>query len=404
MCGDHNARPGTLPASYGMHVSGPGFWPRPREVRELVHGLAAGESFTMFGLRRIGKSSVMAEVRRLLPEQGAIVVHVDAQSFRGLATLFGAILRGLPEQGFRDRLREGAFAGIGIAERLKAKLQELVGTGGGDLREEDEADLLAYWSVIAPAVGERLAASPKPFVLCIDELPMLFEKMLRQPGGVETANRLLAGLREWRGHPKVAMFLTGSVGMRGLVKAHGLDGSLLNDLTEMVLRPLPEAEASRMLGALLAGAGGTLAWDEAATSAALERLVEFHPSIVQFAFRRLLSVRANDVAAIDRVFRDDIRPGIERNFYAQFTDRLRAYPEPLRGRLDRALAIVAASEAPLALDAFREAFVAKDPPEEMEDAIAILREDGFLRWDSEARTLALADRMVRAWWRSRPRA
>lgn len=406
-------RPARLKASYGMHVSGADFWPRPEAVEDLVAGLAAGESFTMFGLRRIGKSSVMAEVRARLAASGAVVVHVDAQNFRGLAALFGAILRGLPDKTLRDRVREKLADGVMLAEKLRKKIGDLLQDGRDDLREEDEADLLAYWTVIAPAVGERLAESSVPFILCIDELPMLFQKMLKQKDGAETANRLLAGLREWRGYPRVAMFLTGSVGMRGLVKAHGLDGTLLNDLTEVSLRPLPLPEAEAMVRALVAGSDGALAWDDALHAQVLDRLVEFHPSLIQFAFRRLLSARARDSAAIDRVFRDIIRPGVEQNFFAQFTDRLAEYgpakgaadrDRTLLNRLDRALSIVAGSDAPIPFETFQTAFTeAGEPATEIEDIIAILREDGFLAWDSDSRTLALADRMVRAWWRSRPR-
>jgi len=234
---------------------------------------------------------------------------------------------------------------------------------------------------------------------------MLFEKMLRRDTGLETANRLLAGLREWRGHRNVAMYLTGSVGMRGLIKAHGLDGDLLNDLTELRLLALAREEAANMLRALLAGSGGKLSWDDRLVEAVVDRLIEFHPSIIQFAFRRLLSHRANDLDTIERAFHDDIRPGIERNFFRQFTDRLRNYPDPLRGRLDRALAIVAASAEPVPLETFVSVFTGGgDAPEEVEDTVAILQEDGFINWDSKARALSLADRMVRAWWQSRPRA
>src|SRR5271166_6666859 len=95
MPNDPDEMPETLKPGYGMHVSGKGFWPRPRIVNELVEGLLAGESFTLFGLRRIGKSSVMAETRRRLHDRSAIVVHVDAQNFRGLPSLFAAILREL---------------------------------------------------------------------------------------------------------------------------------------------------------------------------------------------------------------------------------------------------------------------------------------------------------------------
>jgi hypothetical protein len=329
---------------------------------------------------------------------------VDAQNFRGLPALFSAILRSLPERGFRDQLRETVTGGLMVAETLRKKLADLLQTGRDNLGADDEADLLAYWSIIAPAVGERLAASQHPFVLCFDELPMLFQDMVKRPNGVDTANRLLAGLRNWREHPRVAMLFTGSIGMRGLAKAHGIDRGRINDLTDIQLRPLPRDEAKAMLRALVAGAGGRLTWTDDIVEAVLNRLAAFHPSLIQYAFRRLHADNATTLPALDRVFRDDIRPGVECNFFNQFTDRLHSYPAPLRGQLDRTLATVARADGPLREAAFFEA-VAKggDQTDDIEDLLAILREDGFLDWNSEDRTLDLADGMVRAWWRSRPR-
>lgn len=402
---DHPAKPPqVLKPGYGMHVSGDGFWPRPRIVNELVEGLLAGESFTLFGLRRIGKSSVMAETRLRLRDRGAILVHVDAQNFRGLPSLFAAILRELPEKGFRDILFHHLTNHALLAGKLVGKFTSLLKQQKDEFQPEDEAELLAYWGVIAPAVGERLAASPLPFVLCIDELPMLLEDMLKRPNGVETANRLLAGLREWRVHPGVAMFLTGSVGIRRLAKERDLDSTLINDMTQLTLPPLDRSEAGAMLRALVRGSGQA-DWPDAFIEAVLDRMVAFYPSVIQFVFRRLHSGRVTDIAQLDRTFREDIVPPFERSFFSQFAERTKGNPGALARRLDRALAIVAGNPDGIALTSFAEAFTAGgDPAEELEGVIDILREDGFVAWDSDSRTLSLADGLVRAWWRARPRA
>jgi hypothetical protein len=395
--------PESLKPGYGMHVAGDGFWPRPRIVNELVEGLTAGESFTLFGLRRIGKSSVMAETRRRLRDSGAIVAHVDAQNFRGLPSLFAAILRELPEKGFRDILFHHLTNDALLAGKLVGKFRSLLTQQKDEFQQDDEAELLAYWGVIAPAVGQRLAASTSPFVLCIDELPMLLEDMIRRPDGVETANRLLAGLREWRVHPSVAMFLTGSVGIRRLAKERGLDSTLLNDMTQLTLPPLSRSEAAAMLAALVKGSGRA-PWPAALVEAVLDRLVAFYPSVIQFAFRRLHAGRVTDIDQLDRVFREDIVPPFERSFFSQFSERTKGNASELGRQLDRALAIVAGHQDGIMLAAFAEAFTAGgDPAEEVESVIEILREDGFVAWDSDSRTLSLADGLVRAWWQARPR-
>jgi hypothetical protein len=397
MCGDHEQRPETLVSSFGMHVEGPHFWPRPTVVCELVEGLSGGKSFTMFGLRRIGKSSVMAETRRQLADRKITVIHIDAQNFQGLAGLFSAILRGLPEQGLRDKIADKLCEGLMITGRLIEPIRGILKGKGPDLGADHETDLLEFWSVIAPAVGQRLAESKLPIVLCIDELPMLFQSIVDRPRGVDVADSLLRGLRQWRTYPSVSMFLTGSIGMRGLAKAKGLDGTLLNDLIELALPPLPRSDASLMLRALIAGAEQQAKWKDSSIEATLNRMQEYHPSVIQFAFHYLRSRDVSTLEAIGAVFDKEIDTGIQTNFYQQFTQRLQDYDTHLRKQLHAVLGIAAANAEPTHIDD------ADWSGDDLEDLILILQQDGFIDWNGRAQTFALADRLVQGWWANRPR-
>ena len=91
-----------------MQVSGADAWPRPSVIDPLVAGLVRGQSYSMFGLRRIGKSSVMAAAREQLAAK-AIVLHADAQNFATLPALFDDFLRSLPAAGLGQALQR-AFA------------------------------------------------------------------------------------------------------------------------------------------------------------------------------------------------------------------------------------------------------------------------------------------------------
>src|ERR1700728_495502 len=96
-----------LPPHYGSGVSGDYFWPRPDIVDPLVGSLAEGQSHKMFGLRRIGKSSIMLEARRLLEQRQVVVAHVDVQDLNGLHNLLRDLLRSIPDQTFRASLLSG---------------------------------------------------------------------------------------------------------------------------------------------------------------------------------------------------------------------------------------------------------------------------------------------------------
>ena len=225
--------------------------------------------------------------------------------------------------------------------------------------------------------------------------------MVKRTNGSENVNTLLAGLRHWRAAPRVGMFFTGSVGLRGLAKQYGINANHLNDTIILALPPLDAAEAPAMLRALVAGTGAA-PWTPEVEQAVLDRLVSTYPGVMQYAFSQLHQARVATPDEVDAVFRNHIRPGIERNFFAQFRERMNRYDKELRRQLDHALKLVAAAPDEAGLDeaAFHAAF---EPAAEAEDVIEILREEGFLAFDSETRMLRFADGLVVAWWKGRPK-
>ncbi|MBF0375757.1 MAG: hypothetical protein HQL39_20405, partial [Alphaproteobacteria bacterium] len=216
-----------------------------------------------------------------------------------------------------------------------------------------------------------------------------------------TVNDLLAGLRHWRIQPQVAMFFTGSIGLRGLAKQHGINANHLSDTKVTVLPPLPRDEAELFLRALMAGADCD--WPPEMVDAVLDRMPDFHLGIMQYAFGELSAARVTSIEAVETVFEERVRPGIEFDFHAQFSERLSRRDGDLRRRLRRALALVGDRPGAIGIDDFGRAFVTTDPADEIEDTIAILVEDGFIHWNSDTRMLRLSDGLVRAWWKTRPR-
>ena len=96
--------PEKLPNRFGMHVTGNDYWPRPG-VAEAAESLLRGDSLSLFGLRRTGKSSYMAAVRRHVQAGStACVADIDAQRCDGLHALFNALLTTLPDKSVKERL------------------------------------------------------------------------------------------------------------------------------------------------------------------------------------------------------------------------------------------------------------------------------------------------------------
>jgi hypothetical protein len=212
---------------------------------------------------------------------------------------------------------------------------------------------------VARTIGAQLANAGRPVVILFDELPDLCEAMLKRNGNADAVNGFLAGLGHWRSHGNVAMLFTGSVGLRGLATQGRIDVNHFSDTIVLDLPPFERPEAMAFLAALIAGSGSS-GWTSAMMEHALDGVAAFYPGVLQYAFMSLHNARVTTAEDIDRVFQEVIRPGLDRDFFAQFTRRMQRYDKPLRRRLDRAIAAVAASTDWVPLASFVQALAARD--------------------------------------------
>ena len=89
----------------GNPVSEDFFWPRPELLEPLVQAIhKRRESHKLFGLRRIGKSSLMKECARRLEQEGWITVEVNADDFGGVDRLFTELLTKIKDHSLKTRL------------------------------------------------------------------------------------------------------------------------------------------------------------------------------------------------------------------------------------------------------------------------------------------------------------
>lgn len=395
------AYPTRLPSRFGMHVSGTDAWPRPDVCGPIIRRLARGDSAKMFGLRRIGKSSCMAAVREGLAGQ-ALVVHTDAQNANTMSAFTKNLLGAVPEAAQGMGLKRRLADLVGLAQPIMQMFTAIRDGAPTAADPQAEATFLAYWASFAPTIGQHLAEQGKQVVICFDEFPLLCDKLARGPGGVAAVDTVLAELRRWRSlQPRrLAMFFTGSVGFASIAKRHGLDRNNLNDPPSFPLPPLPRDEARAFLLALIAGNAQPGPWTEAMTKSFLQLLPETHAGVVQYAFQPMLDAEVRNEEDIRHVFRNQVEPGLLRDFYTQFDDRLRDHGRETARRLRIGVKLVAAAAEGLPAAEFRPGFIAAgEPEEETADVIAILEEDGFLRHDLTEEKLFLADGLVRAWWR-----
>ncbi len=400
--------PAVLRSFYGTRVFGADFWPRPDIVDPLVLSLLRGQSHTLFGLRRIGKSSILAETRSRLDAQGVLVSEINAESGRGLQDVFGALLRDLPAPNLKAGLLKHIEQVQNIAQPVVGLVRGWLGHGNS-VSTASERDLLDYWPALSQVLLNALKAEQQPIALVMDELPFLIENTLNVDDrklGLATAKKILATLREWRDLPHVSMLVAGSIGMRGVALRHGLDPGAFSDMLPVPLPPLHYDVAIRMVRALVAGFPRPLPdWTQVSTEALLKGLPDLYPGFIQLGFQVVADRGPTTPEGIRYNIREHLEPQLYHQFFRQFPHRLGREDLERHQHLTAAIDLVVDSTAPggMPVDGFYEELVKRGykMPEVIADS---LQEDGFLLFDHHTKTFRPASAMIVAWRNSTPRA
>ena len=367
------AWPEAITPHIGMAVQGDQRFPRPALEAEFDSALTRGNGGTLFGLRRIGKSSEAVACAQRLGHMGYKVIAEDVQGKTSEAELLCAVLGQMRAYNFGDRVLQWISNDSAIAAGTREAIK-LFSTNTGDIQ--------AYFGPIAASIKRAFEGSNEKVVLMIDELPWLCRSILQgdASAGRSRVDVLLAALRGWRG-AGMRMLLMGSIGLVGLGREYQLDLSHLNDLTPLAVPPLDLAEAQALVRALAVG-GQITGWTAAHTDVLLEESAAFYPAIVQRGFEKVtIGGKAARLDRIPDIFADHVRPDLDAAFFQQFDNRVQRYRTlgtPLADLLPSILDTVLASTAPVAREALKTRAGAEVEDADLGDALHILREDGFL--------------------------
>ncbi len=379
---------------YGNAVSGAQRFARPDLERRLLRILETSVGIKMFGLRRIGKSTLRRLATEHFDKTGRPYIFVDGQGLTSLGDLMGKLATGLP--GDTGLVRRAL--GYLTAGPARTALEALAaGTPHEDIV------LTAYWRLVSDAIKRALASDAAKPVLVIDEFSHLIDNMARHPDPVRAgdADRLLASMREWRDQG-MTMLLTGSIGFNGLARRSGLNAEHLNDLQPFSVPELTEGEARAFIRrATETPSQGQ--WTDDHTDAFLAQSGVLYPS---FLVRGLLELDIEDPVApqdFGAIFAEKVRPHLHDDFYRQFNRRFHSYRDLPNGEQQELIlpALKAVMEAPSPCP---QDGVACPPPFTRVDlafAFEMLAEDGFIHVTETADGARLwrpASRLARLWW------
>ena len=383
---------------YGGAVTGDYYWPRPDITDPMLESLLAGESLKQFGLRRTGKSSLMLAIQQALKNAGRKPVYIDVQGFDRIDNLVATLVSALPNDGAVSKITTALSGsrvsrGIGVVKRL-------VGSESQDV--PSPRAMLHQIELLKGDLCGALAEQKRSVILLIDELPYLIDNMLQSGLNLSEVNGLLATMRKWRQEGQLPMLLTGSMGLSWLVREKGIAREHFNDVIPIdPPPPLSYEDARAMLQAL--ALEENCSWmDEAFIAVILEENSANYPSFLQFAFGRLKGHRARSADDVRQVFAEHIRPGLDEDFYEQFETRLRRYQGDDKAIASAILRSVNSATGGSTFLASIEQAVSKDKASDVDEMLAVLVEDGFLRMDRRSRTVSFSSPLVQTWCQSKP--
>jgi hypothetical protein len=132
----------------------------------------------MFGLRRIGKSTLTLFAQEELQREGYTVIPVDAQGMQSFdQLLFGVFSAVLDGDGFFTRITRWATSEEALPQVLRAGL----GAAARGLARHDPETARSvgdYWPTISAQIVRRLRADQPKLLLTIDELPFMLQNMI----------------------------------------------------------------------------------------------------------------------------------------------------------------------------------------------------------------------------------
>lgn len=385
-----------LKLHYGAAVSGDQRFDRPALQQRLIDALDAGTGVKMFGLRRIGKSTLRLYATEQYLARKRLCVFIDGQGLRSLTDLLARLFAGF-------QMREGlANRVLGfMADGPARTAVEAVAVGTG----QEATALSVYWQAVSAAIGKALAAEGERPILVIDELSYLLKNMIaRDPvNGCADAERLLASMREWR-EGGMIMLLTGSIGLTALAREHKLSTDHINDLQPFDVPELTEAEARAFIReATEAPSQGR--WTPEHTEALLREAGALYPC---FLVKGLLAVNVRDPRPPEdfaKLFAEHVRPVLFQDFIGQFNRRFKDYaalPDKRRDLLILpALAVIMSAVDPGCPDE-RIPCAAPFTRPDLGEALAMLVEDGFVRFTEESdgtQRWSPASSIAALWWR-----
>jgi hypothetical protein len=399
-----------LKPAHGNWVDGDQFWDREVEVALLEEKLRDHAHVLLVAQRRMGKTSLMHEVKRRLQAERPCL-FIDLQKAASAEDVIVEL--GMATRPFKSLWRKTTDLFKNVLLTVADGVDEIQ---AGELSVKLRGGLLASnWVERGDRLFDILAASEKPVVIFIDELPIFVNNVLKGPDYVitmerrERTERFMSWLRAnaLRLRGKLSIVVAGSIGLEPVLRQAQLSATLTS-FEPFDLGPWSEASAAACLEALAAGKGIEL--QEGAARGMARKLEYCVPHHVQMFFtaafdqcRRAGTVRF-ETAQIDEIYRTHLLSTRGHAELSHYEERLRiVLGKDLYGQALDLLteAAVSGGLGQESLHALRResAVEGRDSVEDQTYLLWVLEHDGYLVRSGES--YVFQSPLLRNWWKAR---
>jgi hypothetical protein len=361
----------------GPPARGDDFFDREVEQKQMWRRLHTSHVL-LLAARRVGKTSLMYKLRDTATAYDFLAVLVSmapAQTEMDFVRrLYAAIVE--VDGTFVQRAAESQ-----IGRLLSRLLPRSVEAAGVSVELQDTGH--DAWGDLGRAITSTLSASPRRWLLMVDEVPIFVLKLLKGEGGRQRAVTFLDWLRDLRQQTtNVRWVLAGSVGLDALAERHSFTASL-NDLEIVHLGAFRAEAADRYVQELGQPYGLTLTGEVRARL--LQRVGWPIPFFLNLMVSMLLDPNDEgvdpDVAAVDLAF-DRLVSYEKRAYFDHWRQRLYEQLEPGEARQAHGLLdTISADPQGASHDTLRAAWSALGGAEDERDLhllLGLLHTDGYI--------------------------
>ncbi|PPD39213.1 MAG: hypothetical protein CTY16_19295 [Methylobacter sp.] len=361
----------------GAPATGHNFFPRDKISQQLQRALQV-EHVLFLAPRRTGKTSVLLDLQRNAPER---TLFLNLEEFNHPEQWLNAMLNGLSEihdEAWQQKLKQaGKFL-----ERVKSKSLEITA--------ED-------WYSKSQGFAKDLQQLDEPIWFLLDEFPIMIDQIAKTHG-LPLAEAALHWVRCLRQQPncKVRLLLTGSIGLDGILRKHGIRG-VANDLRREELKPLTFEEA--LAFTLKLASDNHIGLQEDFARDYLQRLGSgLWPFLIQLFVAELqdLDTQPTSPADIERIFHTIARS--QRNQYAaNMWDRLHDIFTDAEQTIARAvLKLTAAQPTGIPVEQLR-GQLPQFETNDFEYVLDVLQHDGYLT-ETDHGNICFFSNLLRDYW------